>query len=127
MAKNEQFLYDDIPDDELFCDVCGLTYKEFLQTGVYRCENCYRVFKARTVKILKSKIEKDVKERKVLTRKISTNNLASKEKNKEVKEKIDSLEKLLLLAKQLGEEDKVVKIQSEIDRLKKMIINELEK
>ena len=50
---------DEVPDDELFCDVCGMTYKEFLETGTFRCENCYKVFKARTVKKIKEAMKEE--------------------------------------------------------------------
>ncbi len=35
------------------CDVCGTTYDEFMSTGMFGCENCYRVFSNRLDNVLK--------------------------------------------------------------------------
>lgn len=35
------------------CDVCGTTYEQFASTGMFGCENCYRVFSARLDNVLK--------------------------------------------------------------------------
>ncbi len=43
-------------NEELKCDVCGMSYSEFLKTGIFGCQNCYRVFKTRTVEIIKNNI-----------------------------------------------------------------------
>ena len=52
--------YDKFGDyDELRCDVCGMSYAEFVKTGVFGCENCYRVFKSKTVQVLKNKIKNE--------------------------------------------------------------------
>lgn len=35
------------------CDVCGTTYDDFVKTGVFGCENCYKVFSNRLDQVLK--------------------------------------------------------------------------
>ncbi len=37
----------------LACDKCGTTYEEFARTGMFGCENCYRVFGNHLEHILK--------------------------------------------------------------------------
>ena len=103
------------PEDELFCDVCGMTYKEFLETGVYRCENCYRVFKAKTVEIIKKKIEED---KKITEEEISQSSIAIDNRRPTIKKKIEELEKLLELCIKLDEKDKIKIIEEEIKKLK---------
>ncbi len=110
---------DYIPDDELFCDVCGMTYKEFMETGRFGCENCYRVFKSRTVKKIKDSIEHDL----IMNNKTveNTNNFViqdDKEKSKRIKE----LKELLAMCIKLDEKDKASIIEKEIKRLEEMDI-----
>ena len=31
-------------EEKLACDKCGTTYEEFAKTGIFGCENCYKVF-----------------------------------------------------------------------------------
>ena len=35
------------------CDVCGTTYEEFARTGMFGCENCYKVFANKLDNVLK--------------------------------------------------------------------------
>lgn len=37
----------------LACDACGTTYEDFARTGMFGCENCYRVFSNRLDNVLK--------------------------------------------------------------------------
>ena len=109
---NKYKTIDEIPDDELFCDSCGMTYMEFLETGEFRCENCYKVFKSRTIKKMKNKIENELK-RNTPPKNIHHVSFAKSE----VKEKIDELKKLLELCKSLGETEKAQVIEREIRQL----------
>lgn len=110
---------DNITDEELFCDVCGLTYKEFLETGEVRCPNCLNVFKPHVVKLLKEKIEEDINNKKV----VMTKNVQTKVENSKetIKEKIIELEKLLVICKKLNENDKAEIIEQEIKRQKELL------
>ncbi len=115
MAKeNTKQNVDEVPDDELFCDVCGMTYKEFLETGTFRCENCYKVFKDRTVKKIKSVMKenpfKSVKPAK-------TKVITQEDAKVKLKEKIEELKKLLKLCLELGEKEKAEQVKAEIQRL----------
>ena len=108
-----------IPDDEIFCDVCGMTYKEFLETGVFRCENCYRVFKNRTIQLIKESMKdrrKTLKPQIITT--VNNSRVNNSLSSKEIKEKVENLEKLLELAKQLDDKEKIKQIVEEINRLK---------
>ncbi len=106
-------------DDELFCDVCGMTYKEFLETGVFGCENCYKVFKARTVKLIKDKVKEDFisHQKAILTTKTKETKVS---KPKNLKERIKELENLLELCKKYNEVEKVRVIEKELEELRKI-------
>jgi len=119
MTQNTDNLYKNIPDDELFCDVCGMTYKEFLETGVFGCENCYRVFKARTIELIKKQMSTTQKPQiiKNAVKNIKTSK-TKKEKSKKDEEKIMELEDLLNLCIKYNEIDKAEVIKKEIERLK---------
>ncbi len=111
--------------DEIFCDVCGMTYREFLETGVFRCENCYRVFKESTVKLLKSKIENSEyrydNEKKVLVRNVVSSQKQTNNKDK-IKERIKELEELLELCQRFDEKEKIQVIEEELAELRKIEI-----
>jgi protein arginine kinase activator len=109
---------DELPDDELFCDVCGMTYKEFLETGTFRCENCYKVFKARTVKKIKDAMKKEKPVVKV-TKKVV---VPTKNAKNDLKEKIEELKKLLELCIKLGEKEKAEQVKEEIARLEELLM-----
>ncbi len=111
---------DESLDEEVFCDVCGMTYKEFLETGIFGCENCYKVFKARTVALIKDKIQNSRDEVKK-TNKIETPKAVAPSKQK-IKKRIAELEKLLELCKQYNEKDKITIIEEELKELKKIEI-----
>lgn len=98
--------------EELRCDVCQMTYREFLRTGVFGCKNCYRVFKKQTIKILENQILKDKKIGNIQYKKVITNkNNEQKDSNKE---RLKKLKELLALAKHEKDSDKIEKIEKEI-------------
>lgn len=39
-------------NENLKCNVCNMTYDEFLDTGKFGCENCYEVFKSKVNPLL---------------------------------------------------------------------------
>ena len=111
---------DNIPDDELFCDVCGMTYKEFLETGIFRCENCYRVFKNRTIQLIEDSMNKSKKGIKPQIKNVAVGKTGIRLYSKEIKEKIKTLEKLLELAKDVDDKEKIEQIEDEINKLKQI-------
>ena len=110
----EDKLYENIPDDELFCDSCGMTYKEFLATVVFGCPNCYKVFKNRTVQMIKKQIEADMPKEKNDLKEERMDFIPSYS----VKEKIEELEKLLEFCKKFDDKEKIVLIEKELEKLK---------
>lgn len=105
--------------EELRCDVCQMSYREFLKTGVFGCENCYRVFKKQTIKILENQILKDKnfdniqsKGKKVIIK--NNKNMKQKDSNKE---RLKELKELLALAKYEKDNEKIEKIEAEIKKL----------
>lgn len=99
--------------EELRCDVCQMSYREFLKTGVFGCENCYRVFKKQTVKILENQILKD-RNKEANNVKCKCEKSLTKDKKKEL---LRELKELLAIAKQENDEEKVKKIEKEIKKL----------
>ncbi len=102
------------------CDKCGLTFDDFIETGKFGCDNCYRAFEQRIDPILKrlhgnsNYVGRSVK-------KISAKNEINKTKEKldSKNEKIEQLKKEL---KQKIKEEKyedAAKIRDEIKKLEK--------
>ena len=102
------------------CDKCGLTFDDFIETGKFGCDNCYRAFEQRIGPILKrlhgnsNYVGRSVK-------KISAKNEINKTKEKldSKNEKIEQLKKEL---KQKIKEEKyedAAKIRDEIKKLEK--------
>ena len=50
----ESFLPNCGQSNALQCDVCGMTYDEFIDKGKFGCANCYDVFKDRIDPVLKN-------------------------------------------------------------------------
>ena len=117
---DQKQLESNIQDEELFCDVCGMTYKEFLETGVFRCENCYRVFKYRTIQLIKDSIKNSKKDIKPRIKKVEANKISEKLSSSEIKERIKALEKLLELAQKVDDKEKIKQIEDEIQKLNKI-------
>lgn len=117
---DQKQLKSNIQDEELFCDVCGMTYKEFLETGVFRCENCYRVFKYRTIQLIKDSIKNSKKDIKPRIKKVEANKTSKKLSSAEIKERIKALEKLLELAQKVDDKEKIKQIEDEIQKLNKI-------
>ena len=110
--------------EELRCDVCQMSYREFLKTGVFGCENCYRVFKKQTIKILENQILKDKNKKFEEIQSKSNkgfikNNKKSKQKESN-KERLIKLNELLVLAKYEKDNEKIDKIEEEIKKLLQM-------
>lgn len=99
--------------EELRCDVCQMSYREFLKTGVFGCENCYRVFKKQTVKILENQILKD-RNKQVDNVKCKNEKVLIKDKKKEL---LKELKELLVLAKRENDDQKIKKIEEEIKKI----------
>lgn len=97
--------------EELKCDVCGRSYREFLATGVLGCENCYRVFRAETVKIL----EKKMKQENIFLRKNVVKNTFIPKHHEFT---LEELKELLSLAKKEKDETKIKWINEEIKKCK---------
>ena len=117
---DQKRLESNIQDEELFCDVCGMTYKEFLETGVFRCENCYRVFKYRTIQLIKDSIKNSKKDIKPRIKKVEASKTSKKLSSSEIKERIKALEKLLELAQKVDDKEKIKQIEDEIQKLNKI-------
>lgn len=104
---------------ELKCDACGKSYRDFLATGEFGCKNCYRVFKAQTIKILEDKIERGKKR---ITREVKTTVPKTHINKSTKKARLKDLEDLLELAYKENDRDKIVKIEDEIKRIKNLEI-----
>lgn len=97
--------------EELRCDVCGMSYRDFLATGVFGCENCYRVFRAETVKILEKKLKQ---EKFVLKKSVMRKTDIPKQR----KFTLEELKELLALAKKEKDETKIKWLEEEIKKRK---------
>ena len=106
--------------EELRCDVCRMSYREFLVSGVFGCENCYRVFKAQTVKLLENQILQG-KQKTIQIEKSKTEKGSTKIK-KTKKELLKELEEILELAKKEKDIEKIERIEKEIKKLKELEI-----
>ena len=101
--------------EEFRCDVCGKTYGEFLATGNWGCENCYKLFRKETIKLLK----RQVKEKKHFIEKIDIGKI---EKEKELNYDeltLEELKDLLIIAKRKKEKNKVKLIEEKIKKIEK--------
>ena len=120
MSDNKADLNNDV-SEEIFCDVCGMTYKEFLETGKFGCENCYNVFKPHAIEQLKARILKDN-----IAMKPKNNVVIARHKTKrnkeDIKERIAKLEDLLVQYKEINDEGRIEQIEEEIKKLKEMEI-----
>lgn len=97
--------------EELRCDVCGMSYRDFLSTGVFGCENCYRVFRAETVRVIEEKLKKEkMLPKKVLIRKATL--------PKRQKLTLEELKEQLALAKKEKDEEKIKWLEEEIKKWK---------
>lgn len=101
--------------EEVKCDVCNMSYREFLATGVFGCENCYRVFKVQTIKLLENKILVD--KYRSNNKKASAVKIENKSRKKEF---LKELEEVLELAKKENDKEKIEKIEKEIKKIKEM-------
>lgn len=52
--ENNTFLPEFNPIKELKCDICGMTFEEFMNTGKFGCSNCYDTFQNKIDPILKN-------------------------------------------------------------------------
>ena len=77
------------------CDVCSTTYEEFAKTGMFGCENCYKVFSNKLDNVLKRLHGNDrhVGKKLILNPVKSVVNTKTKKKTKieELKEKLKEL------------------------------------
>ena len=102
------------------CDKCGLTFDDFIETGKFGCDNCYRAFEQRIDPILK-RLHGNINYVGRSVKKISAKNEINK-----TKEKLDSKnEKIEQLKKELKQKIKeeryedAAKIRDEIKKLEK--------
>ncbi len=108
----------------LACDVCGTTYEEFANTGMFGCENCYRVFENRLDNVLKRLHGNNRHVARNVSRDIPTNvNIPTKNKKKSELEKLkDELKECI----QKEEYEKAAVIRDKIKKLEKNL-NEKER
>lgn len=52
--SDTEFLPNIIKQEELKCDICNMTFSEFINTGKFGCANCYNVFSNKIDPILKN-------------------------------------------------------------------------
>lgn len=105
--------------NELKCDKCNMTYREFIETGKFGCDACYNIFSERIDPILKRLHGSNrYNGRKANINEIEEKELEQKEKTKMTKqEKIDNLrEKIKRLIKEEKYEE-AAKIRDQIKEL----------
>lgn len=111
-------MYEEL-NEELRCDVCGMSYSEFLKTGIFGCHNCYIVFKQKTVEIIKNEIKCNGKNP-IIT--IKSKKPDSKPKFRNVHIKIKQLRKLLSTYEMEKDFEMIDKIKKEIEKYEKIEI-----
>lgn len=108
-----------IPNDELKCDACGMTYMEFLKTGIFGCPNCYIVFKTKTVEYIKNKIEeKQLQKTKTVLKANETFNTRRKYKKSDLHRRISEIEELLEMCEKNNDTAKKEELKKELKKLK---------
>jgi len=116
----EECLQNQENKEELKCDVCGMSYREFLKTGILGCENCYRVFKTQTIKVLEKQILKNKYEIECNKKLLPVKSHLKERKKNEQKEFLKKLEELLELAKKEKDQEKIERIEQEIKKMKEV-------
>jgi len=106
---------DELKEEELKCDACGMLYSEFLKTGIFGCPNCYIVFKARTVQIIKTKINNEKVAEKIFQKQRNTS--PDINNSKELHIKIKELKRLLEIYESNGNFEMVEAVKNEIRRI----------
>ncbi|MBO5143454.1 MAG: hypothetical protein J6C46_10805 [Clostridia bacterium] len=121
----------DTKQSDFKCDVCGMLYSEFLKTGNFGCQNCYKTFKQLTVKTIKEELQQSASSIENKTKKKPIHINVSKEqrrtcirKEDEISKKLKELEELLIFYEKNNDYEKVEIIKSEIKKIKE---NEHEK
>ncbi len=113
--EEEQFPLMQI-NENLKCDVCNMTYNEFLDTGKFGCENCYKTFSNKINPLLeKLQGTNSYKGRKAL----ENSNAEVKQDTAKENSKIEELKEKL---KQLIKEEKyeeAAKVRDEIKKIDK--------
>ena len=98
------------------CDVCGTTYDDFVKTGMFGCENCYRVFSNRLDNVLKRLHGSDRHVGKKLILNPSKSVVTTKNKSKG---EIDKLKEELQECIKKEEYEKAAEIRDKIKKLEK--------
>ena len=96
------------------CDVCGTTYEEFARTGMFGCENCYRVFANKLDNVLKRLHGNN---RHVGKKLIINPNKSITVKKSKVKSEIEKLKEKLQEYIKNEEYEKAAVVRDEIKRL----------
>lgn len=98
----------------LACDACGTSYEDFMRTGMFGCENCYRVFSNRLDNVLKRLhgSNRHVGKKLILNPQKSVTTCKAKKKTK-----IEELRELLNECIKKEEYEKAAVIRDEIKKL----------
>ena len=121
----ESFLPNFAQSNALQCDVCGMTYDEFIDKGKFGCANCYDVFSDPLEQVLKKthgstshvgRCEKVTEGDENITEKLNKNEKA-KSKKTEKEDKVEKLESELKQAVKEERYEDAAKIRDEIKKL----------
>lgn len=103
----------------LECDVCKTTYEDFINTGMFGCENCYRVFSNKLDNVLKKLHgnNRHVGKKLILnpTKSVVTTKTKSKSKLDMLKEKLQELIKNEEYEKAAVVRDEIRKLENKKD------------
>lgn len=50
--QKPKVFYEDKNSDERYCDICGTSLKDFIESGYTGCENCYKVFESDVILLI---------------------------------------------------------------------------
>ena len=118
----ESALLPSMHSEEIRCKNCGLTYNDFIKTGLFGCSNCYETFKNPINSLLKNLhgTSKHIGRKAILSNNTIEKNYKQKEEKKsKPSDKEDELRRELDKAVNEERYEDAAKIKAEIDKLKK--------